>query len=82
MSWRVFSCAKWIPAMVRSWVADGGDGLQICRVGTNILNNVSNSRQGVVLQIWVRTGAKTSHCRRKTGCYGMLHRASDTVFFD
>jgi len=43
--------------MVRTWVADGGDGLQMWRITANILNKQSRTAdKGVIFQLgcWAR----------------------------
>jgi hypothetical protein len=63
-------------------VADGGDGLQIWRVAENSLNKqLRTADKWWYSSLDVELGAENSSPYR-TGCYDMLHRASEVVSYE
>jgi hypothetical protein len=63
--------------MARRRVADGGDGLQICKVAANILTKQSmTANKGWSSSLWVGEGLTTAH-RQTPAFYEMSHRASE-----
>jgi hypothetical protein len=64
--------------MAHPWVVDGGDGFQIWRVAANILNKQSlTAKKGCFSSSEVGWGLTTPH-HKKSECYKMLCRDSDT----
>jgi hypothetical protein len=64
--------------MARLRVADGGDGLQICRVAVNLLNKKSRTAdKRRSFKFEVGRGLNFLTVKKETAFYEMLHRASD-----
>jgi hypothetical protein len=60
----------------RPQVADGGDGLQIWRVATNILNKQSRTADNGWSSSLMSGMGLTTPYRKKKACYEMSQRAS------